>query len=156
MNMLPMTLSSIAGCTDLEPFASDALQLLSDGTMFAAPLVDLRILLPLTTSSQVLCKFAASRAARRQQAAALRPTGNVAADAVPAPAVMPAAVSAAVPAAVTAGVAAAPRCASATEEAMLQELQHAEAAHYLAHQVAESLQNPLDRTTVHTRTVLDV
>jgi hypothetical protein len=63
----------------------------------------------------------------------------VAADAAPAPAAVPIVTTPAAPAAATADMAAAPRCASATEEAMLQELQHAEAAHYLAHQVAESL-----------------
>ena len=61
--------------------------------------------------------------------------GDQAADAAAAPAAMPAAVPAAAPAAATAEVAAARRCANATEEAMLEELQRAEAALYLAHQV---------------------
>jgi hypothetical protein len=55
---------------------------------------------------------------------------DVVANAAPPPAVVPAAATVVVPAA--------PRCASVTEEAMfkeLQELQRAEAAHYLAHQV---------------------
>jgi hypothetical protein len=76
--------------------------------------------------------------AHRGFAAASRMQGNVPADAAAAPAVVPAIVPAAVPAAATAMmVASRPRCANATEEAMLEELQRAEAEQYLAHQVLE-------------------
>ena len=89
-------------------------------------------------------RFAAScvvlfRAEYRRAAAADPRSWYDPAEYAPAPAVVAAAVPAAAPAPEVAGLAAEQRLASATEEAMLEDLQRAEEAHYRAHQVSEPL-----------------
>jgi hypothetical protein len=50
-----MTPPLTAGCTDVKPYANVSAQLLSDGMLFAARLVEWFVLLTLTAAFQMLC-----------------------------------------------------------------------------------------------------